>query len=125
MRLVAIRGATTVKTDSEEEIRTAAVELVKQIIEKNDIKPESDIVMMFLTMTSDLRSFNASSAIRQGMNWQHVPFFTSQEPEIKGMLSHCIRILVQCNLSVAQENVKHVYLGEAANLRPDLKEQAH
>ena len=56
--------------------------MVKQIIEKNNIKPETDIVMLFLTMTSDLRSFNASSAIRQGMDWQHVPFFTSQEPEI-------------------------------------------
>ncbi|NQY78787.1 MAG: chorismate mutase [Candidatus Caenarcaniphilales bacterium] len=121
MGLVAIRGATTVNVDSAEEIKSASVEMVKQIIEKNNIKPESDIVMLFLTMTSDLRSLNASSAIRTGMGWQHIPFFTSQEPEIDGMLSKCIRILVQCNLPVEQEEVKHIYLGEAANLRPDLQ----
>ena len=121
MGLVAIRGATTVNADTAEEIKAASVEMVKQIIEKNNIKPETDIVMLFLTMTSDLRSFNASSAIRQGMDWQHVPFFTSQEPEIDGMLQRCIRILIQCNLPVEQENVQHIYLGEAANLRPDLQ----
>lgn len=121
MGLVAIRGATTVISDTAEEIKIASLEMVKEIIKRNNIKPESDIVMLFLTMTSDLRSFNASSAIRQGMGWQHIPFFTSQEPEIEGMLSRCIRVLVQCNLAVEQEEVKHIYLGEAANLRPDLQ----
>ncbi len=121
MGLVAIRGATTVNADTAEEIKAASVEMVKEIIEKNNIKAESDIVMLFLTMTSDLKSLNASSAIRTGMGWQHIPFFTSQEPEIEGMLARCIRVLVQCNLPVKQEEVKHVYLGEAVNLRPDLQ----
>ena len=121
MGLVAIRGATTVNVDSAEEIKAASLEMIKQIIEKNNIKPEADIVMLFLTMTSDLTSLNASSAIRQGMGWQHIPFFTSQEPQIDGMLARCVRLLVQCNLPVEQAEVKHVYLGEAANLSPDLK----
>ena len=122
MNLVVIRGATTVIEDNPEKIQAASVEMVKQIILKNNINPDSDIVMTFLTMTSDLQSLNASSAIRKGMNWTQIPFFTSQEPDIQGMLPRCIRILLQCQLPVKQENVTHVYLGEAAKLRPDLQE---
>ena len=119
MSLVAIRGATTVAQDNPEQIRSACLEMVQEILHKNNIE-EEDLVMIFLTMTSDIRSLNASSAIRQGMNWKHVPFFTSQEPEITGMLPLCIRILIQCNLPASQAEVKHIYLNEATRLRPDL-----
>ncbi len=120
MSIVAIRGATTVKEDQPEEIRAACLEMVQELLSKNGIKSEQDIVMIFLTMTSDIQSLNASSAIRQGMGWKHVPFFTSQEPEIKGMLPRCIRILVQANLELNQAELKHIYLNEATKLRPDL-----
>lgn len=120
MSLVAIRGATTVTQDTPEEIKSACLEMVQTILHKNNIEKEEDLVMIFLTMTSDIRSLNASSAIRQGMNWKHVPFFTSQEPEITGMLPLCIRILIQCNLPASQAEVKHIYLNEATKLRPDL-----
>ena len=120
MSLVAIRGATTVAEDNPEQIRSVCLEMVQAILHKNNIEKEEDLVMIFLTMTSDIRSLNASSAIRQGMNWKHVPFFTSQEPEITGMLPLCIRILIQCNLPVSQAEVKHIYLNEATKLRPDL-----
>jgi len=120
MSLIAIRGATTVVQDNPEQIKSACLEMVQEILHKNNIEKEEDIVMIFLTMTSDLRSLNASSAIRQGMNWKHVPFFTSQEPEITGMLPFCIRILIQCNLPASQAEVKHIYLNEAIKLRPDL-----
>lgn len=119
MGLVAIRGATTVASDDPESITVACLAMVREILGKNNIE-EKDLVMVFLTMTSDLRSLNASSAIRNGMEWKHVPFFTSQEPEIDGMLPRCIRILIQCNLEVSQSQVRHVYLNEATKLRPDL-----
>ena len=108
MSLVAIRGATTVAQDNPEQIRSACLEMVQEILNKNSIEKEENIVMIFLTMTSDIRSLNASSAIRQGMNWKHVPFFTSQEPEITGMLPLCIRILIQCNLPASQADISKI-----------------
>ena len=86
MQPIAIRGATTVSSNSAEEIKSASVELVKAIVEQNHIQ-EENIIMVFLTMTDDLTAYNASSAIRIGMNWNLVPFFTSQDQRIDGMLS--------------------------------------
>ncbi len=122
MHPIAIRGATTVTKNDAEEIKTASVEMTRKLVEENEIKPD-DIIMVFLTMTVDLTAYNAASAIRLGLNWQDVPFFTSQEPSIDGMLPKCIRILVQCHSNKSKSDVKHVYLGEAAKLRPDLKDK--
>jgi len=119
MQPIAIRGATTVSSNSAEEIKLASVELVKAIVEQNQIQ-EENIIMVFLTMTDDLTAYNASSAIRIGMNWNLVPFFTSQEPRIDGMLAFCIRVLIQVHTDKRRDQVKHVYLGQAANLRPDI-----
>jgi chorismate mutase len=119
MKVVAIRGAVTVNNNEVEEIKSAAVGMVKQIIEKNQFAQE-DIVMVFMTMTSDLTAYNASAAIRLGMSWDDVPFFTSLEPDITGSLKRCIRILIQIQSNKAKDQIHHVYLGEAANLRPDL-----
>lgn len=120
MKPVAIRGATTVKANTAEEIKSACVDMMQKIVEGNNIKAD-DIIMIFLTMTKDLTAYNAASAIRLGMQWSDVPFFTSQEPEIDGSLDLCIRVLVQVHTDKAKSEIKHVYLGGAAKLRPDLK----
>ena len=119
MKAVAIRGAVTVEKDEAEAIKTATLDMVNQIIEKNDFTRE-DIIMVFMTMTADLNSYNASSAIRLGMGWDDVPFFTSLEPNIEGGLQRCIRVLIQIQSNKARDEINHVYLGEAAKLRPDL-----
>lgn len=119
MKPVAIRGATTVKNNDAEEIKTACLEMMQKIVAENEIKAD-DIIMVFLTMTQDLTAYNAASAIRLGMQWSDVPFFTSQEPEIDGSLKKCVRALVQVHTDKSKSEIKHVYLGEAAKLRPDL-----
>jgi chorismate mutase len=119
MHPIAIRGATTVNKNNADDIKQASVEMTRRLVEENGINSD-DIIMVFLTMTADLTAYNAASAIRLGLNWQDVPFFTSQEPSIDGMLARCIRILVQCHSDKHKSEVRHVYLGEAAKLRPDL-----
>lgn len=121
MNVVAIRGANTVDTNDAELIKVACVEMVKKIVDENQINKD-DIVMVFLTMTSDLTAYNAASAIRVGLGWNDVPFFTSQEPNIDGMLARCIRVLIQYKTPKSKNEIKHIYLGKAALLRPDLKE---
>jgi len=39
---------------------------------------------------------------------------------VPGSLARCIRVLVHWNTDVPQSEIRHVYLGEAAILRPDL-----
>jgi chorismate mutase len=122
MALVAIRGATTVNSDTPEEIKAAATEMAAEIVKRNNLDIHQDIAMVFLTMTSDLQSYNAAAAIRLGLNWDDLPFFTSQEAYIDGTLPKCIRILIQCNIPKSRSQLKHVYLNEARKLRPDLVE---
>lgn len=121
MAVRAIRGATTVKEDSQEAIKLASLELANEIVKANEIDIE-EIAVVLVTMTSDLTTLNASGAIRLGLYWDQVPFFTSQEAEIVGMLARCIRISIQYNTDKPQSAMKHVYLHEAAKLRPDLKD---
>jgi chorismate mutase len=115
----AIRGAITVASDNADEIRTACSELVSTIIRDNDLAPE-DIITIFITITEDLRSLNPSASIRTTFGWNDVAFFTSQEPTIDGMLARCIRVLIQCQSKRKKSEIRHVYLRDAAKLRPDL-----
>jgi len=115
----AIRGAITIPSDSADEIRTACSELISTIIRDNDLVAE-DIITIFITITEDLRSLNPSAAIRTTFGWNDVPFFTSQEPTIDGMLPRCVRVLIQCYSQRKKSEIRHVYLRDAAKLRPDL-----
>ena len=48
------------------------------------------------------------------------PLFSMQEPAIDGALSKCIRLMVQVANYGERVEPRHVYLHEAAKLRPDL-----
>ncbi len=42
------------------------------------------------------------------------------EMEVVGSIAKCIRVTILHNSSLKQEEIKHIYLGEAKTLRPDL-----
>ena len=51
----------------------------------------------------------------------------AQEIPVAGALPRCIRVLLLWNTDIPQQAVRHIYLREAAALRPDLaanKEQS-
>jgi len=48
-----------------------------------------------------------------------VPMMCMQEMDVKGSLPRCIRVLIQVDWVIEQE-IKHVYLGGAKILRPDI-----
>lgn len=118
VRVVAIRGAIDVQTDTVEDIRRAVAELVRQIGERNALDADAIISAQF-TMTPDLRSvFPATSARESG--WSTVPMLCSTEIDVPGALAKCIRVLVHAHLPV-DRRAEHVYLGTATSLRPDLR----
>ena len=111
----AIRGATTVREDSPQEIREAVAELLKEIAARNASVRESCISIL-LSNTADIRSLYPAKAAREA-GFSGCALFSAQEPSIDGALPLCIRVLV---LAEGDAPVRHVYLRGAANLRKDL-----
>ena len=58
-------------------------------------------------------------AARQ-MGWDLVPMMCAREIPVKGSLPLCIRVLIHWNTNKQQSEIKHVYLRNAVQLRPDL-----
>lgn len=121
MRVLAIRGATTVKKNSIEEILNETKVLVETIIKDNDLNID-DIISMIFTMTSDLDSVYPSVAVRDILNICDTPLLNFEEKYIQGSLRKCVRVMVNINSDKKKNEIKHIYLNEAKNLRPDISE---
>jgi chorismate mutase len=48
----------------------------------------------------------------------------AREIPVPGGLPFCIRVLVHWNTDIKQSSIKHIYLRDAAKLRPDLVARA-
>ncbi len=114
-----IRGATTVAVDEPEAILPATRELLEEILRENNGMATPDIASAFFTLTSDLSSVHPAQAARQ-MGWDTVPMMCSQEIPVPGSLPKVIRVLLLWNTDTPQAEIRHVYLHEAVQLRPDL-----
>jgi len=120
-----IRGATTVARDTREDVLAAASELLQKIAKANpSLKPE-DIASAFFTVTDDVVSAFPAEAARYN-GWKNVPRLCAKEVPVEGGISipFCIRVLLHWNTDIVPEGVKHVYLRNARNLRPDLVDAA-
>lgn len=113
-----VRGATTVDRNQKEEILERTRELLIHMVEANGIRTE-DIASAWLTTTPDVFAEFPAVAARQ-LGWTLVPLMQSHEMSVPGMLPRCIRVLLHWNTDKAQSEIRHIYLREAARLRPDL-----
>jgi chorismate mutase len=114
-----IRGANCVEADEPEQILAATRELLEAICQANEITDFSEICSAIFTTTSDLTStFPAEAARTMGMGL--VPLLCATEIPVPGSMSRCIRILLHVNTNKPPDQIKHVYLGEAKKLRPDM-----
>lgn len=113
-----VRGATTVKTNSREEILQATRQMLALMIRRNGIEP-SDIGSALFTVTSDLDAEFPALAARQ-LGWLEVPMLCGYEIKVPGSLPLCIRVLVHWITDKSQSEIQHIYIHEAVRLRPDL-----
>lgn len=119
MAIRGIRGATTVSADKPDLILEATRELLEAILDANaSMKPE-DVGSALFTVTDDLASTFPAQAARQ-MGWGLVPMMCAREIPVPGSLRKVIRVLVQWNTEMLQNEITHVYLRDAVKLRPDL-----
>lgn len=113
-----VRGATTAADNTVAAMTSATQKLVQALLEQNDIDLEQIAAILF-TVSPDLdATFPAEAARKLGLH--HVPLMTATEIDVPNSLNRCIRVLMLINTNVAQRDIRHVYLGEARTLRPDL-----
>jgi chorismate mutase len=116
-RLQGIRGATTVTRNEAQEILSATDELLRTLIEANELEPD-DIVSGLFTVTRDLDAvFPARAAEEYG--WNIVALLHATEIPVPGSLPMCIRLLVHAYTRRSRAEIKHCYLRGATVLRPD------
>ncbi|MBA2683369.1 MAG: chorismate mutase [Gemmatimonadota bacterium] len=114
----AIRGATTVDSDTPDEIRHATRELLETIVARNGIT-SADVVSAIFTVTHDLTSEFPAHAARE-LGWLDVPLLCTLEIPVPGSLPKCIRVLLHVQSPATRAEIRHVYLHAARTLRPDL-----
>jgi len=113
-----VRGATTVESNTPEVILRGTLELLALIIRQNDIRPE-DVASAIFTTTPDLDAEFPAMAARQ-LGWLNVALMCAHELSVPGSLGRCIRILIHWNTEKSADEIVHVYIKDAARLRPDL-----
>lgn len=117
----AIRGATTVETNTESEILDATCELLMKMTEQNGMDKD-DIISVIFSVTTDLNAtFPAVAARRLG--WTEIALMSTYEIDVPGSLRKCIRVLMHIHTEKTNKELKFIYLKEARQLRPDLLEQ--
>ena len=120
MTMRGIRGAITVEKNSKEQIWQAARLLVTEILSQNEL-PAENIGAIIFSSTEDLTAAFPSTTIRQLPALKLIPLFDTREPAVENSLPLCIRVLILADTDTAQNKIRHVYLGGAKNLRPDLE----
>jgi chorismate mutase len=118
MRLIALRGANTVRANEAADILAATDELMRALLERNRLAA-ADLVSCLFTLTADLDAEFPAVAARE-MGLSRVPLMCAREIPVPGSLPKVVRVLVHC---YPPEGVspQHVYLGEARRLRLDLE----
>jgi chorismate mutase len=115
--LRAIRGAITVTENTACAIEEATRTLLREIERRNGLTPE-DVISAFFSLTPDLNATFPARAART-IGWDAVPMIDTIEVDVPGALPRTIRVLLHVETAAP---VRHVYLREAAQLRPDLEE---
>jgi chorismate mutase len=114
----AIRGATTVDTDSEDQVTTRVHALLGAILERNGLAKD-DLISIVFTATDDVVSmFPAAAARTMGMG--DVPLLCARELAVVGGQPRCIRVLLHVTTDRGRDEIEHVYLESARGLRDDL-----
>ena len=119
VRVRGIRGATTVDRNTRDAILDATTELLRLLIEANDIRVE-DVASAIFSTTPDLDAEFPAVAARLHFGWSHVALSCTHEMAVPGSLPMCLRILLHVNTDRTLEEVTHVYARGARVLRPDL-----
>ena len=112
-----IRGATTSSGNSVKEIEDAVVELINELISRNNLI-KNNVLSIIFTSTKDLDACFPASIARKCNELDTVAFLDCQQMYVSNDVDYCIRIMAQALLP-KNFSVKHPYLRGASKLRSD------
>ena len=116
-KITFIRGATTASGNSVKEIEDAVVELINELIARNNLN-KTNILSIIFTATKDLDACFPASIARKCNGLNSVAFLDCQQMHVFNDVDFCIRILAQVLLP-PNYPIKHPYLRCASKLRKD------
>ena len=116
-KITFIRGATTASGNSVEEIEVAVVELINELIYRNNLIKKNLLSITFTT-TRDLDACFPASIARKCNGLDSVAFLDCQQMYVPNDVDFCIRIMAQVLLP-QDSSIKHPYLRGASKLRAD------
>jgi chorismate mutase len=114
----AARGAIRVASDDREALLSATERLLSNLLERNAIRTE-DLVSILFTVTEDLHAAFPAEAAR-GMGLGKVPLLCAREIDVPGAMPSVVRVLMHFHSHATLDDVVHVYLDGAESLRDDL-----
>ena len=116
-KIIFIRGATTASGNSVKEIEDAVVELINELISRNNLIKKNLLSITF-TATKDLNACFPASIARKCNELDSVAFLDCQQMYVPNDVAFCIRIMAQVLLP-SNNPVQHPYLRGASKLRAD------
>lgn len=116
-RLFAVRGAVQAAANEPEAVLEATSELMRGLLERNELGPEA-IVSCLFTTTDDLDAEFPAVAAR-GLGLEAVPLLCSREIPVPGSMPRVIRAMVHY-YAPSGHVPTHTYLGATRDLRSDL-----
>ena len=112
-----LRGATTATANTSDAILEATEELLAALRDANGFEP-GDVESAIFTSSPDLSAEYPARAARR-LGWTDVPLLGTAEVAVPSGLQRCIRVLLHFYTVKPQRALKHMYLRDAAKLRPD------
>lgn len=114
----AVRGAIQIDADERDLVLKGTTELVTALLAANDFGTD-DVISMLFTSTPDLTcEFPALAARELGLT--DTPLLCASEIAVPGAMPRVVRILAHVETMRSKQEVQHVYLRGAANLRRDI-----
>ena len=110
------RGATTASDNTSMAIVEATEELLRAMVEANDLDPEY-IAAAWFTTTTDLTAEFPATVARRRLGWTGVALMNSHEIDVPGGQPMCIRVMLLVNTEKRQDEIQNIYLRGAVNLR--------
>ena len=118
-----VRGATIAAANEAEAILAATRELLLAIRNANPSMRTEEMASILFTVSDELDAVFPAQAAHQ-IEWSGVPLICAREIPVPGGLPNCIRVLIHWNTNLPQGEIRHIYLKDAARLRPDWVAQA-
>ena len=116
-KIAFIRGATTATGNSVKEIEDAVVELMDELISRNNLI-KTNLLAITFSVTKDLNACFPASIARKCNGLDSVAFLDCQQMYVSNDVDFCIRVMAQVLLP-SKNPVKHPYLRGASKLRSD------